>query len=146
AELRRVQLAEPGQVAVGAIPKVVVIAPGRTLLDPVDDRPHAVDPVDAAITRVPDQADPAARAEDSCELGYGAVVIEPMEGLCDRLDAQVLDVPRDRVGRIRRPRRLVVGRVREPGRRNCMDHAPSLAPTSKTAGTNSQRSSVRLAW
>jgi hypothetical protein len=40
-----------------------------------------------------------------------------------RRDAQVLDEPRDGVGRIRRPRRLVVDGIGEPGGRYLMNHA-----------------------
>ncbi len=48
-------------------------------------------------------------------------------------DAQVLDEPRDRVGRVRRPRRLVVGRIAESRRGNLVDHAPQSATRSVTA-------------
>ena len=40
-----------------------------------------------------------------------------------RARCAVLDEPGDRVGRIRRPRRLVVGRITEPRRRNLVNHA-----------------------
>jgi hypothetical protein len=40
-----------------------------------------------------------------------------------RRDAQMLDEPRDGVGRIRRPRRLVVDGIGESGGRYLMNHA-----------------------
>ena len=50
---------------------------------------------------------------------------------------EVLDEPRDRVGRVRRPRRFVVGRIVEPGRRDVVHHAPILTagrPHAERAG------------
>ena len=56
---------------------------------------------------------------------------------------EVLDEPRDRVGRIRRPRRFVVGRVAEPRRRNLVHHRLDTTRRSPTELSERARGSCR---
>ena len=63
------QRAEVGVLDERRVAPLVVLAPRRPLLDPVHDRPQLVDEVVAAVTRVPDEPEPAAGAQHPRELG-----------------------------------------------------------------------------
>ena len=54
-----------------------------------------------------------------------------VDHLATRTDAEVLDEPGHRVGRVRRPGRLVIGRVAEPGCRDLVNHAAIIARTAR---------------
>jgi len=85
-------------------PAVAVLAPRRLVLDSVHDGPDRVDPVDAAISGIPDQPEPPAGAHHPAKLGQRPLGVKPVKGLRDDDGVQAGRRERERLSDAREQR------------------------------------------